>query len=104
MPAKQVWVNSLLFVSGVGQAFFLPLLGALALGLVGHAGLGRMMGVNQGFNHAGNLAAALSALVLVTLAGLRSGGLGLAGVVVGKALVDGRLSVKEAIAACATSG
>ena len=72
VPATQLWVDPLLFVSGVGQAFFLPLLGAIALGLVGHAGLGRMMGVNQGFNHAGNLAAALIALVLVSLAGLSS--------------------------------
>ncbi|OWK35605.1 MFS transporter [Fimbriiglobus ruber] len=72
VPATAAWVDPLLFVSGCGQAFFLPLLGALALGLVGHAGLGRMMGVNQGFNHAGNLAAALVALALVSIGGVTS--------------------------------
>ena len=36
-------------------------MGALALGLVGHAALNRTIGVNQGWNHAGNIAAALSA-------------------------------------------
>jgi phosphoribosylformimino-5-aminoimidazole carboxamide ribonucleotide (ProFAR) isomerase len=42
---------------------------------------------------------------LVALAALRSArGDRLAGAVVGKALVDGRLGVEEAIAACATSG
>lgn len=67
-PTPPVW-DSLLFVSGAAQAFFLPALGALALGLAGHAGLGRLMGTNQGFNHAGNLAAAVAALGLVALGG-----------------------------------
>ena len=58
----RAWVDPLLFVAGIGQAFFLPLLGALALGLVGHAALNRTMGHNQGWNHAGNLAAALLAM------------------------------------------
>ena len=43
--------------SGAAHAFFVPLLGALALGLVEHGGLNRTMGANQGWNHAGNLAA-----------------------------------------------
>lgn len=67
-PTPLFW-DALLFLSGAAQAFFLPVLGALALGLVGHAGLGRLMGANQGFNHAGNLAAALAALGLVALGG-----------------------------------
>lgn len=62
-------VYTLLFLGGAGQAFFAPLLGALALGLAGHAGLNRMMGVNQGWNHAGNIAAAVSAMFLVGRAG-----------------------------------
>jgi MFS family permease len=70
VPTTALWVDGLLFGAGLAQAFFLPLLGALALGLVGRAGLGRMMGINQGFNHAGNLAAALLALALVWLLGL----------------------------------
>jgi MFS family permease len=67
VPASSFAIDPLLFLSGVGQAFFLPLLGALALGLAGHKGLNRMMGHNQSWNHAGNLAAALSALALVYL-------------------------------------
>jgi MFS family permease len=58
-------IDPLLFVAGAGQAFFAPLLGALALGLVGHRALNRTMGMNQGWNHAGNIAAALVAMVLV---------------------------------------
>ena len=65
-PGHERLTNSLLFVAGAGQAFFAPLLGALALGLVGHAALNKTMGVNQGWNHAGNIAAALSAMVLVS--------------------------------------
>ncbi|QEL17500.1 MFS transporter [Limnoglobus roseus] len=67
-PTPLLW-DSLLFLSGAVQAFFLPVLGALALGLVGHAGLSRLMGANQSFNHAGNLAAALAALGLVAIGG-----------------------------------
>lgn len=58
-------LDPLLFLGGMCQAFFLPLLGALALGLVGHAGLNRLMGATQSWNHAGNLAAAVVAIVLV---------------------------------------
>jgi MFS family permease len=64
-PATPARVGGLLFLAGGAHAFFAPVLGALVLGLAGHARLGRMMGVNQGFNHAGNLAAALTALGLV---------------------------------------
>jgi MFS family permease len=72
VPAHPGFVDPLLFLAGVGQAFFLPLLGALALGLVGHAALNRTMGQNQGWNHAGNLAAALLAMGLVALFGVAS--------------------------------
>jgi MFS family permease len=65
VPASPLWIDPLLFVAGTAQAFFLPLLGALALGLVGHAALNRTIGRNQGWNHAGNLAAALLAMSLV---------------------------------------
>ncbi len=70
VPAHPAWIDSLLFVAGTAQAFFLPLLGALALGLVGHAALNRTVGGNQGWNHAGNLAAALLAMGLVSLFGV----------------------------------
>jgi MFS family permease len=69
VPAHPAWVDPLLFVAGAGQAFFLPLLGALALGLVGHAALNRTIGHNQGWNHAGNLTAALLAMCVVSLFG-----------------------------------
>lgn len=72
VPATTAWIDSLLFVSGVGQAFFAPLLGALALGLVGHAALNRTIGTNQGWNHAGNIAAAVLAMILVGALGVTS--------------------------------
>jgi predicted MFS family arabinose efflux permease len=72
VPTYPGWVDPLLFVAGMGQAFFLPLLGALVLGLVGHAALNRTVGGNQGWNHAGNLAAALLAMGLVSLFGVTS--------------------------------
>jgi MFS family permease len=72
VPARWPWIGSLLFIGGATQAFFAPLLAALALGLVGHAGLNRMMGTNQSWNHAGNLAAALSAMALVSWFGIEA--------------------------------
>lgn len=65
LPPHEVFLGPLLFLSGVSQSLFAPLLGALALGLAGHAGLNRLMGANQSWNHAGNLAAAVVAIVLV---------------------------------------
>ena len=72
VPAHWWLIDPLLFVAGAGHAFFTPLLGALALGLVGHAALNKTMGMNQGWNHAGNIAAALSAMVLVSWFSLSS--------------------------------
>jgi MFS family permease len=65
VPPTFAWINPLLFISGITQSFFAPVLGALALALAGHATLGRMMGENQGWNHAGNIAAAVLAIGLV---------------------------------------
>ena len=70
VPSEPGLVDPILFVAGAAQAFFLPLLGALALGLVGHASLNRTMGKNQCWNHAGNLAAALLAMGLVSVFGV----------------------------------
>ncbi len=72
VPARWWLIDPLLFVAGAGQSFFAPLLGALALGLVGHAALSRTLGTNQGWNHAGNIAAALCAMALVGWFGLSS--------------------------------
>jgi len=72
VPAHWWLIDPLLFVAGAGQSFFTPLLGALALGLVGHAALNKTMGWNQGWNHAGNIAAAVSAMILVSLFSITS--------------------------------
>lgn len=70
IASHQKVVDSLLLVSGAVQSFFGPLLGALALALVGHELLNKTAGTNQGWNHAGNIAAALSAMALVRWMGV----------------------------------
>lgn len=65
-------IDSLLFVAGAAQSFFAPLLAALALALVGHQRLNRTMGINQGWNHAGNIGAALAAMAMVATHGIGS--------------------------------
>ncbi len=72
VPRTQAWVDSLLFVSGAAQSLFGPLLGALALALAGHRFLNRVIGANQSWNHAGNIVAALLAMVFVSAFGLTS--------------------------------
>jgi MFS family permease len=72
VPKTQPWVDSLLFLSGATQSFFVPLLGALALALAGHKNLNRVMGSNQSWNHAGNIVAAVIAIGLVSALGLTS--------------------------------
>ncbi|MDY3555479.1 MFS transporter [Gemmata sp. JC717] len=70
VPATGWAIGPLVFVGGAAQAFFVPLLGALALGLAGHTALHRVMGENQGWNHAGNIAAALTAMAVASWLGL----------------------------------
>jgi MFS family permease len=65
LPARWPWLDFLLFLAGMSRSFFVPLLGALALGLAGHAGLSRLVGANQSWDHAGNLASALVAISLL---------------------------------------
>jgi MFS family permease len=67
-----VLVDGLLFLAGTIQSFFGPLLGALALALVGHKLLNKVAGTNQSWNHAGNIPAALSAMALVKFLGVSS--------------------------------
>ena len=62
----QVWVFVLLGLAGVGKTFFGPLTNALTLGMTGHVALNRSLGVKEGWNHAGNIAAALTAMLLVS--------------------------------------
>ncbi len=72
LSRSRILTDSLLFASGAAQSFFAPLLAALALALAGHARLNRVIGVNQSWNHAGNIVSALAAMALVSLLGLRS--------------------------------
>lgn len=60
-----IWIDSLLFLSGAAQTIFIPVLGALALALVGYKALNRTLGENQGWNHAGNIVAALAAFLAI---------------------------------------
>ena len=66
MPASWACLDPLMFLAGMSRSFIGPLLGALALGLAGHAGLNRLVGANQSWDHAGNLASAVVAIVLLT--------------------------------------
>ncbi len=65
LPTRGIWLDPLLFIAGASRSFFVPLLGALALGLAGHTGLNRLVGVNQSCDHAGNFASALVAIGLL---------------------------------------
>jgi MFS family permease len=72
VPRTAPWIDTLLFLSGVAQSIFIPVLGALALTLVGYKALNRTLGENQGWNHAGNIVAALLAFVAVKYFGSAS--------------------------------
>lgn len=61
-----------LFTAGVASTFFVPLLASIALSLAGHKGFDSLMGINQSWNHIGNIAAALLALFLVKNLGVSS--------------------------------
>jgi len=72
IAGHQKTVDTVLFLSGAAQSFFAPLLGALALALVGHELLNKTAGTNQGWNHAGNIVAAVAAMGLVKWLGVSS--------------------------------
>jgi MFS family permease len=65
VPATAPWLDPLLFLAGAAQSVFIPVLGALALALVGYKSLNRTLGENQGWNHAGNIFAALGAFLAI---------------------------------------
>jgi MFS family permease len=65
LPARWLYLDPLLYLGGMSRAFFSPLLGALALGLAGHAGLNRLVGTAQSYDHAGNFASAVVAISLL---------------------------------------
>ena len=56
---------------GAAQSFFAPVLAALALSLAGHARLNKLIGNNQGWNHAGNIVAAVVGILVVAKFGLQ---------------------------------
>ncbi len=69
-------------IVGVSVAVATPLIAAISLGMVGRQALGRRIGRNEAFNHAGNLLTALCAGLLGYAVGLQwifyaCGGLGL---------------------------
>lgn len=72
LTSHQAVVDAALFASGAVQSFFGPLLGALALALAGRELLNKIAGTNQGWNHAGNIIAALAAMALVKWLGVNS--------------------------------
>jgi MFS family permease len=51
-------------IIGVASAIFAPAIAAVSLGLVGHARMASRTGRNEGWNHAGNVVAALLAWVI----------------------------------------
>lgn len=59
-------------IAGAANTFFVPLLACLALMIAGHKDFDRLMGVNQSWNHVGNIAAALLALLMVKIYGVAS--------------------------------
>ena len=62
----------MLVLAGMANAFFKPSLGALAIRLVPHRQLNRTIGLNECCNHLGNIMAAASAMLLVSLYGVSS--------------------------------
>jgi predicted MFS family arabinose efflux permease len=65
-------VTGILFLSGIAGTFFAPLLGTLALLLVGAEHLDWIVGRNRSWNHAGNVAAAIVTLLVVRNYGMES--------------------------------
>lgn len=65
-------VIAILFLTGVISAFFVPLLASLALSLVGPGRFASVTGQNQSWNHAGNISAAVLALVIVKFLGVKA--------------------------------
>jgi MFS family permease len=62
---SQAAVFALLAAAGLAQPLFGPLTNAFTLFLVGHSDLNRALGIKEGWNHAGNIAAAVLAMLLV---------------------------------------
>jgi predicted MFS family arabinose efflux permease len=61
-----LWIGGLLAMAAIARPFFGPLTNALTLDLVGHTQMDRAVGIRQGWDHAGNITAAVTAIALVT--------------------------------------
>lgn len=112
VPRTPVWIGSLLFANGVAGTLFLPVLAALALALSGEARLPCVMGENQGWNHAGNIFAALLAMAFLRwfgagaafAAAAATAWLGAATMLlISSRDLHGNLSVKNTAPACETA-
>jgi MFS family permease len=107
VPATMWAVYPALFLAGVAQAVFVSALCMLALGLAGAAGFNRVMGSNQAWNHAGNLAAALGAMFAARyfgLGGVFAGIFGMSVLAATSAALVPRPRRRESGASCATAG
>ena len=65
-------VDLFLFLAGASSTFFGPLLSVLALSLAGKSSFGPMLGLNQAWSHAGNIAAAYITVSVVQHFGVGS--------------------------------
>lgn len=65
-------VYFLVFLAGIAGSFFIPLLASLALSLAGQSNFASLIGMNRSWNHLGNIAAALLALLLVKFIGINA--------------------------------
>jgi MFS family permease len=69
VPATPLVIDPMMFVAGTMESFFAPVLYALALALAGAAGVHRLVGANQAWNHIGSIFASIAAMGLVQLGG-----------------------------------
>jgi MFS family permease len=60
-----LWIGGLLALASIARPFLGPVTDSLTLALVGHDALDRAVGLKQGWDHAGNIAAAVTAMALV---------------------------------------
>jgi MFS family permease len=69
VPTHPAFIDPMMFVAGAMESFFTPVLFALALALAGQAGVHRLVGTNQAWNHIGSIAASLGAMALLQVGG-----------------------------------
>lgn len=70
IPHSAWFVVPVLIISGIGQGFFYPFEGALAMSLSGPSHFARTIGTNLAWNQLGNLTSALIAIGLASIGGI----------------------------------